>query len=109
VKEDIYSILLMVVIIVTGSAAALYIRNILTRRAVSRVLRSLRQHNATGAQGAKTLRELGLQRPSFIKKATSPRDYKQQALQILVKQGVVRANADGTVYLVEEGPEMPSE
>jgi hypothetical protein len=83
---------------------AFYVRNILTRRAVVKVVRIFRQYNAVGIEGAKTLHELGLERPNFIRKATNPRDYKQHALQILLKEGIVRVIADGKVFMAEDHP-----
>jgi hypothetical protein len=102
--KDINAILLMIAIVIAGGTGAFYVRNLLIKRAVSKVLGILRRHNALGEQGAKTLRELGLERPSFMQKAVSRKDYKQDALQILVKQGIVRVNANGTAYLTEEIP-----
>ena len=92
----------MIVLVIVASGGALYLRHILTKRAVVKVIRIFRQHNAVGTQGARTLRELGLERADFVKRAVSPRDYKQHALQILVKQEIVRVNADGKAYMVEE-------
>jgi hypothetical protein len=100
--EGIYPILLMIVLVTGACVGAFYIRNILTRRAIAKVVRSFYRHNALGTQNAKTLRELGLKRPNLVARAVSPRDYRQQALQLLVKQGIVRVNADGLVYMVEE-------
>ena len=92
----------MIVLVMVASGGAFYLRHILTRRAVVKVVRIFYQHNAVGMQGARTLRELGLERPDFVKRAVSPRDYKQAALQVLVKQGVIRVNTDGSVYMIEE-------
>jgi hypothetical protein len=33
---------------------------------------------------------------------TKPRDYKQYALQILIKRGIILESEDGRVYLAEE-------
>lgn len=85
------SILLRIALVTVVCGGAFYVRHILTRRAVFKVVRSSRQHNAIGTQGAKTLHELGLERPDFIKRAVSPRDYKEHALQLLVKQGIGRS------------------
>jgi hypothetical protein len=91
----------MVALVIVGSGGAFYVRHVLTRRAVSTVIKILHRHNAIGPEGAQSLRELGLERPSFIKKTTSRRDYKQVAIQILIRQGVVHVNENGAVYLVE--------
>jgi hypothetical protein len=100
--EDIYPILLMIVLVIGACVGSFYIRNILTRRAITKVVRSFYRHNALGTLSAKTLRELGLKRPDLVTRAVSPRDYRQQALKLLMKEEIVRVNADGLVYLVEE-------
>ncbi len=83
-------------------AGGLYIRTFLTRRAIFKVIEIFYQHNALGLNGAKTPRELGLERPDFLQRITSRRDYKQNALQILIKRGIISENEDGRLYMVEE-------
>jgi hypothetical protein len=92
----------MVILVIVAFGGTFFVRNILTKRAVSRVIKIFYQHNALGIHGAKTLREMGLERPDFLQRMVKPRDYKQYALQILVKKGIIHVNVDGRVYLVEE-------
>jgi hypothetical protein len=79
-----------------------YIRAFLTRRAIFKVIKIFYQHNALGMNGAKTLHELGLESPSFFQRITRPRDYKQYALQILMKREIILVSEEGRVYMVEE-------
>ena len=81
---------------------SLYIRTFFTKRAVSKVIEIFYQHNAVGMKGAKTIHELGLERPDFFQRMMRPRDYKQDALQILIRRGIIFQNEDGRLYLVEE-------
>jgi butyrate kinase len=81
---------------------ALYIRTFLTRRAIFKVIEIFYQHNALGINSAKTLHQLGLKRPDLLQRMMSRRDYKQNALQILVKRGIIIENEDGRLYMVEE-------
>lgn len=81
---------------------SLYIRTFFTKRAVSKVIEIFYQHNAVGMKGAKTLHELGLERPDFVQRMMRPRDYKQDALQVLIRRGIISQNEDGRLYLVEE-------
>ena len=90
------------VVMVLAFAGVLYIRAFFTRRAIFKVIEIFYQHNALGISGAKTLHELGLERRDFFQRMTKPRDYKQYALQILVKRGIILENEDGKVYLAEE-------
>jgi hypothetical protein len=80
----------------------LFIRTFLTRRAIFKVIKIFYQHHALGINGAKTLHELRLERPDFYQRMTRPRDYKQNALQILMKEGIILENEDGRLYMVEE-------
>ena len=98
-NSGVFLILIFVIIALGGS---LYLRAFFTKRAVSKVIEIFYQHNALGMNGAKTLQELGLVRPDFFQRMTRTRDYKQDALQILIRRGIIVQNDDGRLYLVEE-------
>jgi hypothetical protein len=95
----VFLILIFVIIVVGGG---LYLRTFLTRRAIFKVIEIFYEHNALRKENAKTFHELGLEPPDFLQRITSRRDYKQNALQILMKQGIISENEDGRLYLVEE-------
>lgn len=95
-------VLLFFVLMVLAFAGVLYIRAFFTRKAIFRVIEIFYQRNAVGINGAKTLHELGLEPPDFFHRMTGPRDYKQYALQILLRKGFVLETEDGKVYLAEE-------
>ena len=91
---------LILMIIVFGGG--LYIRTFLTRRAILKVIEIFYQHGALGTSSAKTLQELGLERMDLLQRMTRPRDYKQNALQILIKESIINVIEDGRLYMVEE-------
>jgi len=93
-------LILILMIIVFGGA--LYIRTFLTRRAIFKVIEIFYQHKALGINSAKTLHQLGLERPDFLQRMTRPRNYKQNALQILIKRGIILGDEDGRFYMIEE-------
>ena len=95
-------VFLFLIFMIIAFGGVLYIRTFLTRRAIFKVIKIFYQHNALGIEGAKTLHELGLERPDFFQRMTRPRDYKQYALQILIKRGIILENEDGRLYMVEE-------
>jgi hypothetical protein len=99
---EIGKVLLIIIFVIIAFGGGLYIRTFLTRRAIFRVIEIFYQHDALGIYGAKTLNELGLERPDFFQRMTRPRDYKQNALQILIKEGIINVIEDGRVYMVEE-------
>jgi hypothetical protein len=102
VIEKNIGVLLFLIIMIVAFGGVFYVRAFLTRRAVFKVIDIFYQNNALGVNGAKTLYELGLESPSFFQRITRPRDYKQFALQILMKRNIILVNEDGRLYLVEE-------
>jgi len=96
---NLVSFFLLTILVLAGF---LFLSTYKGRRAVSKVVAAFYQHNALDVQGAKTLRELGLERPDFVQRMMKPRDYKQYALQFLIRKGVLLATEDGRLYLVEE-------
>ena len=95
------SLLMIIILMILAFAATFWLRNVLTKRAVLKVVKIFYHYNALGMNGAKTPRELGLERPDLIARMMKPRDYKQTALQLLIKEDVIRVT-DGKLYLVEE-------
>lgn len=95
-------VFLFLIFMIIAFGGVLYIRTFLTRRAIFKVIKIFYQHNALGIEGAKTVYELGLERPDFFQRMTRPRDYKQYALQILIKRGIILEDEDGRMYMVEE-------
>ena len=95
-------VILTLILMMIVFAGGLYLRTYLTRRAIFKVIEIFYQNNALGMSSAKTLHELGLERPNLLQRMTRRRDYKQNALQILIKRGVITENEDGRLYMVEE-------
>jgi len=92
----------ILILMLVAFVAAFFIPALLARRAMFKVIRIFYQHHALRTEEAKTLQELGLGRPDFLQRMTRPRDYRQYALQLMIKQGMIVENADGRLYLVEE-------
>jgi len=88
--------------VIIALGGSVYLRTSFTKRAISKVIEIFYQHNALGMNGAKTLHELGLERADFFQRMMRPRDYKQDALQILIRRGIIFQSEDGRLYLVEE-------
>ena len=95
-----FFLVLMAMVIALGGS--LYVRTLLTRRAIFKVIETFYQHHALGIKGAETRRELGLERPDFLQRMMKPRDYKQYALQILIKREIILEDEEGKLYMVEE-------
>jgi hypothetical protein len=92
----------IILLIILGLVAlAFYISARMTRRAVSRVVQIFRDHHATGIQQAKTIEELGLKPPSLLERVSRPRDYKQNALKILIRGEIILMTEEGKLYIPE--------
>ncbi len=87
---------------VAALGGSLYVRTLLTRRAIFKVIEIFYQNHALTMKGAKTRHELGLDRPDFLQRMMKPRDYKQYALQILIKREIILEDQEGKLHMVEE-------
>ena len=74
----------------------------MTRRAISRVIEIFQRHQAIGIHRAKTIDELGLRPPNLLERVSRLRDYKQNALKILIKNEVIHLTEEGKLYITEE-------
>lgn len=100
--ENSIRVFLILILIMIAFGGGLFIRTFLTRRAIFKVIEIFYQHHALGRNDAKTLHELGLERPDFFQRMSRPRDYKQSALQLLIKRGIIFENEEGKFSMVEE-------
>ena len=96
----------IVVFMIFVFVAGIYFRTFLTKRAIFKVVRIFYEHNAVGINTAKTRHELGLEQPDFLHRMLRPRDYKQHALSLLIKKGIVFENDDERLYMDEKNLEQ---
>lgn len=97
-----YSSILVILIVLGGIAGALFISARMTKRGIGQVIAIFQKHNAVGIQQAKTVNELGLTPPNLMERFTRMRDYKQNALGILVKTNIVQATEEGKLFISTE-------
>ncbi len=95
------ALIYVILFIILGLAAIIFIPQLMLRRAANRVVRIFRKKNATSPQTAMTLEELKLQPRSFLQNMMSLRDYKPAALDMLVRGGIVIMTPDERYYLSE--------
>ncbi len=96
------SVLIVILIIIVGLAAIIFIPQLLIRRAISQVIRIFRKLKATSPQTAKTQEELRLEPKSLVQRMMTTRDYKPQALDLLVNAKIIIMTDDGKYYLSEQ-------
>jgi hypothetical protein len=75
---------------------------LLIRRAVGRVIKIFRRQNAISVESARTIDELGLRPRTWLQGMFRGRDYKPQALDILLKADIVQMTEDSKLFLSEE-------
>jgi hypothetical protein len=94
------------IIAVIGIAALtlvlFFIKRFLVKRALAKVVRIFREHDAMEVAKAKTVDELGLRRRNMVESLGTTRDYKQQALSALLDADIVRIVEGNRIYLVED-------
>jgi hypothetical protein len=95
-----YNLLFLSILITIALGLILSVYAFRGRRAIFKVIAIFRQHNALGINDAKTLQELGLEERDFAQRIIRGRDFKQYALQILIKRGVIYVTEDGKLYMV---------
>lgn len=95
-------VFLALIAMVIALVGSLYVRTLLTRRGIFKVIEIFYQHQALGMESAKTRHELGIDRPDFFQRMMKPRDYKQYALQILIKRGIIVEDEQGRLWMAEE-------
>ncbi len=82
-------------------AAIIFIPWWQVKRTLPKVIRTFRENNALNVQNAKTIGELGLQPRGIIGGMFRGRDYRQHALSVLMRAGVVQTTGDSRLFLVE--------
>jgi hypothetical protein len=102
--DIIWSILLVALFLAIASGCVM-LSVLFLKQGIFSVIQIFREHNAVGESNARTFSELGL-RPKAFADYFNPglRDYKQEALQLLMANNIVRKTMDNRLYLVEDNP-----
>jgi len=99
---DVQGILFIILMVILFILSAIFLPYWLVLRAVPKVIKTFRQNNAISASNAKTIDELGLKPKSIFQRMLSRRDYRQNALQFLIRSDVVDITEEGKFFLNEE-------
>ena len=95
-------VLLIILLIVIAGLAVLLVPQWRLKRAIPRVIRIFRDHNAVDIKNAKTGDELGLRPRGMAQQILTGRDYKLDALRVLTEADIIQMTEDGRLYLSEE-------
>ena len=96
------NILLIIIIVILFILALGGIPYLLGKRAISRVIKIFQEYNALSIRNAKTIDELGLTPPTKLQSMFRRRDYKLQALDLLIRSDIIKVTEDNKLYLSEE-------
>lgn len=81
------------------TAAAIFVQRLLLKRALNQVVAIFNENRATTPETARTLKELNLLPPGFLKKAAAFRDFKYRVVEALVNADIVIITDDQKYYL----------
>jgi len=95
------SLLLLIVIVIVAFVLVFYIQRLFVKKAMREVVSRFRKLGATSPEKATSLEQLGLVPPDFLRRMGRVRDYKPQALRLLVQRNIIKGTGDGRVYLSE--------
>ena len=97
-----YSSVLIIFFVLGGIGIALFLSARMTKRAVGQVIAIFQKFNAIGIHQAKAVNELGLTPPNLMERFTRMRDYKQNALSVLMKAEIVQTTEEGKLFISAE-------
>ena len=92
-------ILVISLLLVVLMLSIIFIPQFFIKRAIRKVIKIFRRHNAISEKSAKTMAELGLTPPSLTARMMSMRDYKPQALRLLISINIIEVTEDNKLYL----------
>ena len=96
------STVIIIALVVVALVAMIFIPQWRLKRAIPQVLRAFREANANSEKNAKTLDELGLKPRGMMEGMFRGRDYRQYAVQALMRAEIINMTEDGKMYLSEE-------
>ena len=99
--EDPLNLFLILLILILCFLVVLRIQAFMVKRALRQVIDKFRAKHSLCSQGSKTIAELELQPPSFPERIYRLRDYKPDALKMLIRTGAVRLSEGGKMCLLE--------
>jgi hypothetical protein len=99
IMETNVSFLILMLILLAGLFA---IQSLRAKKAFSQLIARFCQNNALGINNAKTVEELGLTPSGLSQSLGILRDYKSDALQMLLRTGIIHMTQDGKLYMTEE-------
>jgi len=98
VNSIVVVVLFFIVLLVVGA----FISRWRIKKAMRQVVRAFREENATTNRSARTVGELGLAPQGRMAGMFKGRDYKPNALSMLMKADIVLTTEDGKLYLSED-------
>ena len=98
--ESTRALILLILVLLLLMALAFIGSQFLMKRAINTVIKGFRDRQALTPESAVTADELGYKRKLF--QMNGLRDYKPNALQLLMRTNIVQMTEEGKLYLSEE-------
>jgi len=99
---DMQGILFIVLLVILFILSVIFVPYWMIMRAVPKVIKTFRQKNAVGEKNALSIEELELRPKSMFRRMLARRDYRQNALQFLIRGDVVDITEEGKFFLNEQ-------
>ena len=93
---------LIIIFVVVILMLAIFLPALLVRRAMVVVIKIFRANNAVTETNAKVQGDLGLNPKNLLDRFFTLRDYKPQALELLIEARIVQVTNEGKLYLSEQ-------
>jgi hypothetical protein len=100
-SEQTRVILILVLCLILFAGISLYVSTLMFKRALRQVIKMFRDHTAFTPEKALFADELGMKKHGVIRFNTL-RDYQPNAMDLLIKNDIVKATEEGKLYLSEE-------
>jgi len=99
---DMQGILFIILLVIIFILSVIFVPYWMITRTVPKVIKAFRQKNAVGEKNAVTIDELELRPKSIFRRMFARRDYRQSALQFLIRGDVVDITEEGKFFLNEQ-------
>jgi hypothetical protein len=99
---DMQGILFIILLVILFILSVIFIPYWMIMRAVPKVIKAFREKNAVGEKNAVPMEELKLKPKSIFQRMFTRRDYRQNALQFLIRADVVDITEEGKFFLNEQ-------
>jgi hypothetical protein len=101
VSESTRILIILILVLVLMGILVIFVSGLMSRRTLQTLIKMFRNAQALSPETAKFADEIGFKDRSILI-FTIVRDYKPQALQLLIKENIIQVTEDGKLFLSEQ-------